>query len=287
MKILRILAAALTFVLLTTCAANKAEPTPGVTDAPETPPDQEMVWVPEFIALPREVTDLFRPMMIDGAVYFTMSVKVGTRQSSNPNSELDVAAGDSRYDIFENQVFKINPDGSGFERADTFPAIYADDSLLSPEGFDISPIIELGYAESELYPLGEIEGGRILVANRANTEFITLRLVPAKSVKPKIELTMAAFTLNQNIREAVTEFNRVNQEYAIIVTEYNDIYDTSRTASVKLNTEIAAGVIPDIFALYMMPYDTYANKGLLEDLRPYLDAETEIVPEIAKLLGTS
>ena len=70
-----------------------------------------------------------------------------------------------------------------------------------------------------------------------------------------------------------------NDEYRVDLIDYSE-YNTEddyNAGLTKLNTEIMAGNMPDILALdTQTPYRQYAAKGLLEDLYPYIDADSEL-----------
>ena len=110
-------------------------------------------------------------------------------------------------------------------------------------------------------------------------DYVTVAKVPYDSVPHKTSLSMAVMYMDTNTQAAVINFNRTNDQYRIDVTDYSE-YNTQDDYSAgltKLNTEIMAGNMPDILALdTQTPYRQYAAKGLLEDLYPYIDADSEL-----------
>ncbi|MDR0818345.1 MAG: extracellular solute-binding protein [Oscillospiraceae bacterium] len=110
-------------------------------------------------------------------------------------------------------------------------------------------------------------------------EIITLKKTPASEVKQKTVLTLACYYLDYNLRPLILNFNKTDPDYRINVKEYLQYNtDTDYTAGqTKLNTEIISGDVPDILFLDTgLPVTTYENKGVLEDLYPYLDADAEL-----------
>ncbi len=110
------------------------------------------------------------------------------------------------------------------------------------------------------------------------TELITLTPTPASEVPQRTQLTLACMYLDYNIRAAVLDFNKKNTEYRIVIQDYSQ-YNTEEdyTAGLtKLTTEILGGQVPDLLCTDSLPIDRYAAKGLLEDLYPYLDADTDL-----------
>ncbi|MBO7149232.1 MAG: extracellular solute-binding protein [Clostridia bacterium] len=103
--------------------------------------------------------------------------------------------------------------------------------------------------------------------------------VPDAEVKPKYIITLGALYMNYNLRTQVFNFNRTNDEYRIVLKDYsadiqygeNSEY-TYEDALAKLNGDIAAGNVPDLFVCTQeLPFDSYSTKGLFEDLYKYID----------------
>lgn len=98
--------------------------------------------------------------------------------------------------------------------------------------------------------------------------------VDPKDVADKTVLTLACYYLDWEVRKYVVEFNKSNPDYRITITDYSQ-YDTDEdyTAGItKLNTDIVSGKMPDILLLNdNIPVESYAAKGLFEDLYFYID----------------
>lgn len=103
--------------------------------------------------------------------------------------------------------------------------------------------------------------------------------VDPKDVADKTVLTLACCYLDWNVRKQVVEFNKKNEAYRIQITDYSQ-YNTDEDYSAgitKLNTDIVSGKMPDILLLDSnLPVESYAAKGLFEDLYPYIDGDNEI-----------
>ena len=122
-------------------------------------------------------------------------------------------------------------------------------------------------------------GGYDDKAETYNLDYVTVAKVPYDSVPQKISLSMATMYVDYSTQKAVINFNRSNDKYRIDLIDYSE-YNTEddyNAGLTKLNTEIMAGNMPDILALdTRTPYRQYAAKGLLEDLYPYIDADSEL-----------
>lgn len=81
--------------------------------------------------------------------------------------------------------------------------------------------------------------------------------------------------MNDNILEMIAKFNRTNEDYRIELRNYAEEEDP-QTA---FNLDILAGNVPDIIDLNGLPADQYISKGLLEDLTPYYEKDSEIHTE--------
>jgi ABC-type glycerol-3-phosphate transport system substrate-binding protein/sugar lactone lactonase YvrE len=126
--------------------------------------------------------------------------------------------------------------------------------------------------------------GRILCVSSTwnedgrDNEIIILTPKPASEVVQKEKITYACMYMDYNIRGKIIEFNKTNPQYRIEVQDYseyntNDDYTAGLT---KLTTEILTGKVPDIMDVNSLPVKQYAAKGLLEDLWPYIEADTEL-----------
>lgn len=104
--------------------------------------------------------------------------------------------------------------------------------------------------------------------------------VPPEEVKEKIPLVLACAGMDWNVRSTVVTFNKNNEEYRILVEDYSSLYgnENDYMAGInRLNADIVAGKIPDILLIdSSMPVDSYIAKGLLADIKPYLEADEDL-----------
>ncbi|NCB74395.1 MAG: extracellular solute-binding protein [Clostridia bacterium] len=109
-------------------------------------------------------------------------------------------------------------------------------------------------------------------------EIITLVKTPRSEVKQKTTLRLATMWVDWNLKKELLKFNKTNPDYRIEITDYSEFNtDQDYTAGItKLNTEIIAGNIPDMIDISNLPYKQYAAKGLLEDLYPYIESDSEL-----------
>ena len=112
------------------------------------------------------------------------------------------------------------------------------------------------------------------------TEFVTLEKRSLADVPQKESLTLAIYGTDYQLENAVVRFNRSNKVRISVVdySQYNNEEDWN-AGRTKLTTEIMAGTMPDIIALEGMPYQQMAAKGLLADLYPFMEKDSEISRE--------
>ncbi|MDR0905326.1 MAG: extracellular solute-binding protein [Oscillospiraceae bacterium] len=98
------------------------------------------------------------------------------------------------------------------------------------------------------------------------------------------ELTLAVVAedgfVQPALLSAVTAFNAADADYRVNIVKYASV--------AELNTHITAGESADIFRVDGLPFESFANKGLFEDLNPYFDADPkmDLVPAFRKAMST-
>ncbi len=109
----------------------------------------------------------------------------------------------------------------------------------------------------------------------AATETALLEKKDAGEVAQKQILTLGTIETSVGLRKGAIAFNRANEKYRIEIIEYANGTDYEEGAN-RLKNEITAGNIPDILNITDGSQSSYAAKGLLEDLKPYMDGENGI-----------
>ena len=145
-----------------------------------------------------------------------------------------------------------------------------------------------GVSSFNTMPLS-MEDGVLRLVDYRYGEYVTLTPTPESLVKPRQEVTMACLTLEGTaVDEAVRDFNRRSTEYYITVRDYSggqpfsqDVRDRAITA---MNLDIASGKMPDLLSVQDgVPFQSYAKKGLLRDLGPWLASEgIELLPHLQR-----
>ena len=103
--------------------------------------------------------------------------------------------------------------------------------------------------------------------------------MPSDTVPQKEPIRLAVMYLDFGVQDMIIDFNRHSDKYRIEVADYSEYGTDANGNSIgatKLNTEILSGNVPDILCLSGLNYRQLANKGILEDLYPYIDADAEL-----------
>lgn len=143
---------------------------------------------------------------------------------------------------------------------------------------------ELGAGFTKINFIGWLAEGRILLSD---TNMMAV-LIPAEpsEIKPKEIITMAGISSLNGFQNLIAGFNLQNEHYVVKYEDYSQNHElTVEEAINKLNMDILAGNIPDIFDFSEMTMEYYANKGLVEDIYPYLDQENGISRDDFMLLN--
>lgn len=111
-----------------------------------------------------------------------------------------------------------------------------------------------------------------------------LRLVRKNrsEVTAKKELTLGAVWVDDSVKRAVIDFNKTSEEYHISVKEY--AHDDYESGMIQFQADLTSGNGPDIIDFSNLNYSLYANKGVFEDLYPYMEksgiAKSEFLPNV-------
>lgn len=99
------------------------------------------------------------------------------------------------------------------------------------------------------------------------------------------ELVLAGYNIDSRIATAAQQFNATNSGYIISIDDYAryDEYDNTGAGELRFAADIISGHTPDIYSLNTNFMDMrnsltekYAAKGLLCDLTPFFEADSEV-----------
>lgn len=117
------------------------------------------------------------------------------------------------------------------------------------------------------------------------TKLVVYKKVDPSTITDKETITVGAMYVDDNVKRAAIEFNKKNNKYQI---EFKD-YSNEEDPQTKMNADIIAGNVPDILCLSGLSVDQYAEKGILEDLTPYYEKDSDVsaddmIPSVAKAM---
>lgn len=108
------------------------------------------------------------------------------------------------------------------------------------------------------------------------THLVRYSKVDPADIADKTVITIGASYVDDSVKKAAIEFNKTNKQYKI---EFKD-YSNEEDPDTKLNADIIAGNIPDILFISDTGHlNQYISKGILEDLTPYFDKDSDISTE--------
>ena len=104
-----------------------------------------------------------------------------------------------------------------------------------------------------------------------------LHLTPAGEgeIIEKYVITLAANSLDSQLKNMIIDYNRSSLDYRIQVK----VYGWEEADNNKFDMDLLAGNVPDIICLDQLNAEKYASKGLLADLGALLDADEELSRE--------
>ena len=146
---------------------------------------------------------------------------------------------------------------------------------------------ERGIRSDTLTPLG-LGDGAVRLLDYDYGEYVTLTPTPRKEVPVRQEITMACLTVDTETAKAVRDFNRRSGEWVITIRDYSDgqpfTRDVRDRAITAMNLDIVSGNMPDLLSIQDgVPYKSWAEKGFLRDLAPWLAEEgIELLPQLLR-----
>lgn len=166
---------------------------------------------------------------------------------------------------------------NGFE----YDFYYWDDSGIYGYALDEMQSVKLmdytasNIASEDLYgivPIGQEQFIGIIHGDGGESEIVKFSHKDLSTSLNKTIITYGALEINDDLKNAAIQFNKENKEYRI---EFKD-YSLEEDPVTKMNMDIITGNVPDIIDLSGIPVTEYVSKGILEDLTPYLEKDTDI-----------
>ncbi len=128
------------------------------------------------------------------------------------------------------------------------------------------------------------EDGRIVALmndwNTNKSEIAYLTKTKTADLPQKKQIVIGTLTGGQELLFAAVDFNKQSTDCHITIKSYMDVNDWSETsyqdAITAMNNAITSGNCPDIIALNSISVEQLANKGVFEDLTPFLEQSSKL-----------
>lgn len=136
--------------------------------------------------------------------------------------------------------------------------------------------------------IGVTENGTIMAVFRdwsaGTTELVKLTAADPSEIEEAEEIVIATLYNDQSLQKAVVAFNKANDKYRATIKTYisgnewdSDSYNAART---RLQNDIISDTnCPDILNLTQINEEAYIEKGVFEDLYPYLEKSNVLSKE--------
>lgn len=133
---------------------------------------------------------------------------------------------------------------------------------------------------TNIQKIGVAEDGTIMAVLRdwtaGTTELVKLTAADPSEIEEAQEIVIATLYDDSSLQQAVVAFNKANDKYRVTIKTYmsgsNWDSDTRRTALTRLQNDIISNTnCPDIINLGQIDEKPYIEKGVFEDLYPYLE----------------
>ena len=112
-------------------------------------------------------------------------------------------------------------------------------------------------------------------SNTLSVEIASLKKVKASTIKEKTILKLSCANTSHQVKQKITSFNKENKDYRIELTDYSHY----ENPAIQLSLDINSGKIPDILCIESLPVSQYIQKGLLTDLYPFMEKDSEVRKE--------
>ena len=99
-----------------------------------------------------------------------------------------------------------------------------------------------------------------------------LKKVAPDQVKDKVGIVYGGIWISDELKTEAIKFNKSQNKYQIVIRDYGNEEDPVS----KLNADVLAGDIPDILDLSSLDSDKLIAKGMMTDLYPLMEQDSEI-----------
>lgn len=135
--------------------------------------------------------------------------------------------------------------------------------------------------------MGEKERIHLIVKgdNGLGEYLVTAEQRSEEAIITKEVLTIGTWGYSEELTRAIVGFNRINEQYRIEIMDYSEKlseYDTGGGVAAitdRIKLELISGKGPDLLSLNVIDIGLIAEKGMMEDLGPYLENSDKLSRE--------
>lgn len=127
---------------------------------------------------------------------------------------------------------------------------------------------------------------RVQIKKDSQRYLITLNKVPLEEIDEKKIITIGVYDLaNSELKRSIINYNQTNPEYVVKIIDYMEMVDGSLPngsidgIKTRLNLDITTGNLPDIMDSSLLDIKMLVEKGVVEDLTPYLQRSNKLCQE--------
>nr|WP_302601320.1 hypothetical protein [uncultured Acetatifactor sp.] len=198
-----------------------------------------------------------------------------------------VAEGGMRLREVQGFIWKSDmyTDIQGCHDGDLYFTLRSDDTLYLFDGEEGAARKVLRWGDSDIFSssVGQLwpagEDGILAQCHSSNgdsgsgQEWYLLVRTPVGELPEKELVVLASLNPGEDLRSAVVEYNRQSERYHCIIEQYGHVPGTGDDtgASIRLDAALLSSSPPDILDLWSVDIYKYAEKGVLEDLSPYIE----------------
>lgn len=134
-----------------------------------------------------------------------------------------------------------------------------------------------GDSTATLYHVEALENQEFMAQFNGSSGLVRYTWDGSVPSMPDKEIRIYSLEENRSVRQAVTAFKKEHTDmyvrYEVGLNGENGV--TAEDAKKKLNAQVLAGEGPDVLVLDGLPFDSYVEKGMLQDLSGVLDGMDE------------
>nr|WP_302601319.1 hypothetical protein [uncultured Acetatifactor sp.] len=178
----------------------------------------------------------------------------------------------------------VGTDVQGCHDGDLYFTLRSDDALYLFDGEEGAAKKVLRWGDSDIYSssVGQLwPAGEDMILAQCDSsygyadfreEWYLLVRTPVGELPEKELVVLASLSPGADLRDVVVEYNRQSGRYHCIIEQYgNDSGTGDAGADVRLDAALLSSSPPDILDLRSVDIYKYAEKGILEDLSPYME----------------